>query len=120
MARYRLLEKTFINNALWDAGAIIEYDGQPGSTLQPLDVKAKGDIPEGWHNQTGAQRIALARSLGARKERMSVGEADAWISNEIENREASKDAKVSDKADEPEPDDNTKPAARQTAAAKHK
>jgi len=113
MARYRLLEKTFINNALHDAGAIVEYDGQPGSTLQPLDVKGKGDIPDGWQDQTGAQRIALARSLGAKKERMSVGEADAWISNEIENRAASKDAKATD---ESAADDLHHPALQKSSA----
>lgn len=90
MARYRLLAKTFINGAPQEAGAIVEYDGQPGSTMQPVDTKSDADIPEDWRSQNGLQRIALARSLGAPKQRLSAADADLWIQNEIDNRELAK------------------------------
>lgn len=90
MARYRLLERTFINNSLREAGEIVDYDGQPGSTLQPVETKSKVDIPEDWRDQNGLQRIALARSLGAPKQRLSAADADVWIANELDNRELAK------------------------------
>jgi len=40
MAKYRVLSKTFINNALREEGEIVEWDGKPGSTLEP--VKERG------------------------------------------------------------------------------
>jgi hypothetical protein len=90
MAKYRVLAKTFINGSPQDAGAIVDYDGQPGSTLQPVATTSKVDIPDDWHDQNGLQRIALARSLGAPKQRLSAAEADTWIQNEIDNRELAK------------------------------
>lgn len=87
MAQYRLLEKTFINGALRDKGEIVEYDGQPGSTLQPVNARPGIDIPADWRDQNGLQRIALARSLGAPKQRLSAADADLWIQNEIDNRD---------------------------------
>lgn len=38
MARYRVLEKSFINNHLVEANAEVDYDGEPGTNLQPLDA----------------------------------------------------------------------------------
>jgi hypothetical protein len=90
MAQYRLLDKTFINNSLHEKGAIVDYDGQPGSTMQPVETNSKVDIPEKWQEQNGLQRIALARSLGAPKQRLSAAEADVWIQNELDNRELAK------------------------------
>lgn len=90
MAQYRLLEKTFINNSLQEAGAIIEYDGQPGSTMQPVETTSKVDIPENWRDQNGLQRIALAKSLGAPPLRLSAAMADEWIANELANRDLAK------------------------------
>lgn len=47
MARYRVLEKSFVNNTLHEEGAEIEYDGKAGPNLEPLDKpkrsKAKDD-----------------------------------------------------------------------------
>ena len=40
MATYKVLEKSFINNALQEEGAIIEYDGEPSENLE-LVSKAK-------------------------------------------------------------------------------
>jgi hypothetical protein len=39
MAKYRVMEKSFINNALVEEGTEIEFDGEPGPNLQPLSKK---------------------------------------------------------------------------------
>lgn len=88
MARYTVLEKTFINNRLCERGEVVDYDGQPGSTLQPMETRPQVDIPDNWREENGLKRIALARSLGAPKQRMSAADADLWISNELAHREA--------------------------------
>ena len=51
MARYRVLTKSFINQAIQEPGAIVEYDGKAGSNLELIeDVKpkaeAKGKAPK--------------------------------------------------------------------------
>lgn len=40
MAKYRVLEKSFIGNSLVEAGAEIEYEGLPSANLEPLDKAA--------------------------------------------------------------------------------
>jgi hypothetical protein len=43
MARYRVLQKSFINDAIVEEGEIIEYDGEAGANLELVDAKqAKG------------------------------------------------------------------------------
>jgi hypothetical protein len=37
MAKYRVLEKSFINNALAEEGDIVEYDGEVSSNLELVD-----------------------------------------------------------------------------------
>jgi hypothetical protein len=37
MAQYRVLIKSFINNSIQEEGAIVEYDGKPGSNLELID-----------------------------------------------------------------------------------
>jgi hypothetical protein len=88
MARYTVLERTFINGTVANPGEVVEYDGQPGSSLQPMDTSPSVDIPDNWRDKNGLERIALARSLGAPKARLSAAEADAWINNAIVNRDA--------------------------------
>jgi hypothetical protein len=58
MAKYRVLTKSYINSSLVEAGAIVEYDGRPGSNLELVEAaepkaeakadtkgKAKGKAP---------------------------------------------------------------------------
>ena len=90
MAQYRVLEKTFINGNLRDKGDIVEYDDQPGSTLQPVETNSKVEIPANWRDENGLKRIALAKSLGAPGLRLSAVAADQWIQNELDNRELAK------------------------------
>lgn len=40
-AKYRVLRLSHIHNQLWDEGAEIEYDGEPGTALEPLNDAAK-------------------------------------------------------------------------------
>ncbi len=43
MAKYKLLEKAFIDNRLWETGEVVEVpEGTvPGSHMQPVDSEAK-------------------------------------------------------------------------------
>lgn len=41
MAKYRVLEKSFIDNKIVEEGSEIEYDGFPSKNLEPLDKAAK-------------------------------------------------------------------------------
>lgn len=46
MAKYKVLEKSFINNAIVEAGEVIEYDGEASNNLELIDEKkpkAKAD-----------------------------------------------------------------------------
>ncbi|HEN5152319.1 hypothetical protein KQ279_14395 [Klebsiella pneumoniae] len=40
-AKYRVLRLSHIHNNLWPEGSEIEYDGMPGSALEPLNEAAK-------------------------------------------------------------------------------
>ena len=40
-AQYRVLRLSHIHNNLWPEGSVIEYDGEPGSALEPLNAAAK-------------------------------------------------------------------------------
>jgi hypothetical protein len=47
MAKYKVLVKSFINNTIVEAGAVVDYDGKAGSNLELIkeskpDAKAKG------------------------------------------------------------------------------
>lgn len=39
MAKYEVLETSFINNAIVEPGAIVEFDGEPGPNLKPVKGK---------------------------------------------------------------------------------
>lgn len=40
-AKYRILRLSFIGNQLLDEGTEVEYDGEPGSALEPINDAAK-------------------------------------------------------------------------------
>lgn len=40
-AKYRVLRLSHIHNNLWQEGSEIEYDGEPGSALEPINAAAK-------------------------------------------------------------------------------
>ncbi|MBJ4545197.1 hypothetical protein JGE45_29520, partial [Salmonella enterica subsp. enterica serovar Typhimurium] len=39
--KYRVLRLSHIHNNLWPEGSEIEYDGEPGSALEPINDAAK-------------------------------------------------------------------------------
>ncbi|WP_158010817.1 hypothetical protein [Tardibacter chloracetimidivorans] len=42
MAKYRVLKKSFIGNTIVEEGAIVDFNGQPGSNLEAIEeTKAK-------------------------------------------------------------------------------
>lgn len=48
MAQYKVLQKSFINNNIVEEGDIVEYDGKPGTNLEPMKSKrsAKPDASD--------------------------------------------------------------------------
>lgn len=45
MAQYKVLEKSFINGSLVEAGAIVEYDGEAADNLELIEEKKKEATP---------------------------------------------------------------------------
>lgn len=41
MARYKVTARSYINNRIVEAGEEINFDGKPGSALEPVDAAAK-------------------------------------------------------------------------------
>ncbi|MGM8406562.1 hypothetical protein ACS6G7_15895 [Enterobacter hormaechei subsp. steigerwaltii] len=71
-AKYRVLRLSHIHNNLWPEGSEIEYDGEPGSALAPLNdaaVKAKKDVAKKRGEKYDAPEITKKNSDG-------VGELD--------------------------------------------
>lgn len=48
-AKYRVLRLSHIHNNLWPEGSEIEYDGEPGSALEPLNEAAKAAKAKAKH-----------------------------------------------------------------------
>ena len=42
MAKYRVLEKSFINNAIVDEGDEVDYSGEPGPNLELIEKARPG------------------------------------------------------------------------------
>lgn len=42
MAKYKVLELSFINNSLIQAGAVVEYSGKAGKNLELVEDESKG------------------------------------------------------------------------------
>lgn len=47
--KYRVLRLSHIHNNLWPEGSEIEYDGEPGSALEPLNDAAKAAKAKAKH-----------------------------------------------------------------------
>jgi hypothetical protein len=41
MAKYRVLEKSYINGRIYEEGEIVEYDGEASDNLEPIKVRNK-------------------------------------------------------------------------------
>lgn len=44
--KYRVLVKSFINNAIVEAGELVDYDGKPGSNLELIEGPTQEVRPE--------------------------------------------------------------------------
>lgn len=44
MATYRVTQRSYINGLLLEPGATVEYDGIPGSSLEPIDDAAHAAV----------------------------------------------------------------------------
>lgn len=46
MAKYRVMEKSYINNQLVEEGQVVDYDGEVSGNLEPIkQTKGKGSDP---------------------------------------------------------------------------
>lgn len=48
-AKYRVLRLSHIHNQLWPEGSEVEYDGEPGTALEPLNDAAKSAKAKSKH-----------------------------------------------------------------------
>lgn len=66
MPKYRVLEQSFINNVLVNLGDVIEFDGVPGSNLEPIDkaAKAAASSPEAVAANSPETAAAAAANSG--------------------------------------------------------
>lgn len=48
-AKYRVLRLSHIHNNLWPEGSEVEYDGEPGTALEPLNDAAKAAKAKAKH-----------------------------------------------------------------------
>lgn len=49
IAKYRVLRLSHIHNNLWPEGSEVEYDGEPGTALEPLNDAAKAAKAKAKH-----------------------------------------------------------------------
>lgn len=65
MAKYRVLAKSFIGNTLVEEGTVVDYDGEPGPNLEPMDKQAtKAAKDAGGAEARNAERLANAGKTG--------------------------------------------------------
>ncbi|MCA7282745.1 hypothetical protein LE058_17185 [Escherichia coli] len=64
-AKYRILRLSFIGNQLLDEGTEVEYDGEPGSALEPINdaAKAAKKKAEKKHGNPAAEEQASVPSV---------------------------------------------------------
>jgi hypothetical protein len=56
MPRYKVLEKSYINNRIVEAGEEVDYDGLPSGNLEPLDKAGQKAAAE--YETSNAERVA--------------------------------------------------------------
>ncbi|WP_337038629.1 MULTISPECIES: hypothetical protein [Pseudescherichia] len=61
-ARYRITRLSFIGNQLLDEGAEVEYDGEPGSALEPLNEAAEAAKKKADQKRGGQQDVKPAET----------------------------------------------------------
>lgn len=58
MPKYRVLEKSFINDGLVEEGTIVDFDGVPGPNLEAIDAEAEAAVQEAPAPGVNANDIA--------------------------------------------------------------
>ena len=53
MAKYKVLERSFINHAIREPGDVVEYDGMPGPNLELVKEGAPGKKSDGGKKPDG-------------------------------------------------------------------
>lgn len=65
MPKYLVLETSFINNRIHEAGDEIDYDGIPSTNLKPIESLPKEVIEKAENaDQESQERIDMAASAG--------------------------------------------------------
>jgi len=62
-AKYRVLRLSHIHNNLWPEGSEVEYDGEPGSALEPLNDAAKAAKKKAERKGGSANAVTPAAAL---------------------------------------------------------
>ncbi|MFC3191293.1 hypothetical protein [Pseudocitrobacter faecalis] len=62
-AKYRVLRLSHIHNNLWPEGSEIEYDGEPGTALEPLNDAAKAAKAKAKHKSGFVGEISAKSPL---------------------------------------------------------
>ncbi|GAB6966351.1 hypothetical protein JCM25156A_03880 [Komagataeibacter kakiaceti JCM 25156] len=58
MAKYKVLTRSYIGGKIREAGEVIEYGGNPGSNLEPMDAAAEKKRAE--YQKLVGQRISAS------------------------------------------------------------
>jgi len=62
-AKYRVLRLSHIHNNLWPEGSEVEYDGEPGSALEPLNDAAKAAKKKAERKGDAANAVTPAAAI---------------------------------------------------------
>lgn len=62
-AKYRVLRLSHIHNNLWPEGSEIEYDGEPGTALEPLNDAARSAKAKAKHKGESPSVVAALEPL---------------------------------------------------------
>jgi hypothetical protein len=89
--KYVVLEKSLVGNTLYEAGAIVEYDGLPAENLQPTCDVGRARYQE--YLRSNAERVARMKDQFGES---AVGDPDAFakaFARELAAQKAEADAK---------------------------
>lgn len=62
-AKYRVLRLSHIHNNLWPEGSEIEYEGEPGTALEPLNDAARSAKAKAKHKGDSPSVVAALEPL---------------------------------------------------------
>lgn len=72
MPRYKVLTKSFINDQLMEKGREVEFAGEPGDNLEPLDDAARAAVAAARQRRADkAAALAVGASAHASKEQLA-------------------------------------------------